>query len=538
MDLLPRPSTVAGMESDRPLAPARVVVRPRRRPRRTLDDLRPLEPRVRVAGDGSTPITGLALASDAVEPGDLFAALPGANRHGAEFAADAAGRGAAAILTDAEGARLAAGSRLAAVLADDPRGELGAIAARIHGTCDRESEHPMPTLFGVTGTNGKTSTVHLLDGILRQLGERSGLSSTAERRVRELRVVSGLTSPEAPELHALLARMREERVTGAALEVSAQALSRSRMDGVRLDVAGFTNLSHDHLDDYADMGEYLAAKARLFTPERADRGVVSLDSPAGPVLVRRATIPVTTVGSDPASDWIVTVVAEEPLRVRFTVRRRGSRRVVRSSASVIGRHMAGNAALAIAMLAESGRDLDAIADAIGGPAGIDAAIPGRIERVSGEGSPAVFVDFGHTADAFARTLDAVRRITPGRVIMVFGADGDRDPTKRPDMARVAALGSDALVITDHHPRFEDPASIRATLVGAAREARPDLELAEIGDPIAAIRAAVELAEPCDAILWAGPGHQDYREVRGRKLAYSAREEARRALADAGWPTRV
>jgi UDP-N-acetylmuramoyl-L-alanyl-D-glutamate--2,6-diaminopimelate ligase len=194
--------------------------------------------------------------------------------------------------------------------------------------------------------------------------------------------------------------------------------------------------------------------------------------------------------------------------------------------------MAHNAGLAIAMLVESGIAFSKIAKAIS--SGVEAYLPGRTERVTAATGPDVFVDFGHSPDAFLNTLAAVRKVTKGKVIMVFGADGDRDATKRPDMARVSAEGCDLLVITDHHPRFEDPASIRATLVESARQARPELEIYEVSPPEAAIRKAVSLAQPGDSILWAGPGHQDYRDIRGVRTPYSARQEARAALSEAGW----
>jgi UDP-N-acetylmuramoyl-L-alanyl-D-glutamate--2,6-diaminopimelate ligase len=194
--------------------------------------------------------------------------------------------------------------------------------------------------------------------------------------------------------------------------------------------------------------------------------------------------------------------------------------------------MAANAGLAIVMLIEADFDPKAIAKAIEG--GIDAYLPGRTERVSGDTGPAVYVDFGHSPDAFLHTLDAVRKVTTGKVIMLFGADGDRDPSKRPAMAQVAAAGSDILVITDHHPRFEDPTSIRAGLEKSARESYPNHEIYNVSPPEAAIRKAVSLATTGDAILWAGPGHQDYRDIRGVRTPYSARKEARDALKEHGW----
>jgi UDP-N-acetylmuramoyl-L-alanyl-D-glutamate--2,6-diaminopimelate ligase len=194
--------------------------------------------------------------------------------------------------------------------------------------------------------------------------------------------------------------------------------------------------------------------------------------------------------------------------------------------------MAANAGLAIVMLIEAGFDVQRIAKAVEG--GIDAYLPGRTERVNGDSGPDVYVDFGHSPDAFLNTLAAVRKVTDGKVIMVFGADGDRDATKRPAMAQVAAEGCDILVVTDHHPRFEDPASIRKTLVDAAVAAKPGLEIYEVSPPEAAIRKAVSLAQEGDAILWAGPGHQDYRDIKGVRTPYSARQEARDALKEFGW----
>jgi UDP-N-acetylmuramoyl-L-alanyl-D-glutamate--2,6-diaminopimelate ligase len=166
--------------------------------------------------------------------------------------------------------------------------------------------------------------------------------------------------------------------------------------------------------------------------------------------------------------------------------------------------------------------------------GIDAYLPGRTELISPTGAPAIYVDFGHSPDAFLNTLAAVRKVTTGKVLMLFGADGDRDPSKREDMAKVAAAGCDILVITDHHPRFEDPASIRKTLFEAAKALRPEMEILEVSPPEAAIRAAVKLVGPGDSILWAGPGHQDYRDIEGVRTPYSARAEARAALKEMGY----
>jgi UDP-N-acetylmuramoyl-L-alanyl-D-glutamate--2,6-diaminopimelate ligase len=522
-------------------APANIppVLRPDSPPVHALDELAARFADA-VRGDVSgVEVTGLTLATADLRRGDVFVAVRGVNRHGAEFAATAGDKGAVAVITDAEGADAAADSGLPVLVVGDPRGVLGDLSAWLYGT-GRDDE--LPLLFGTTGTNGKTSVSHLLEGILGQLGVVTGLSSTAERHIAGQVIVSRLTTPEAYEMHALLALMRERGVEAVAVEVSAQALSRRRVDGLVFDVAGFTNLSHDHLDDYADMREYFEAKLPLFRADRSRRAVVCIDGESGAEVVARSAVPTVTVGTpalalDPdaaaAADWVVHILAERRDGTEFHLSGPDGRSLT-TVVPVIGRHMAANAGLAIVMILEAGYSWQRIVDAL--DAGrIDAYLPGRTELVSGEAGPAVYVDFGHSPDAFEKTLGAIRRVTPGRVVMLVGADGDRDKTKRLDMGRTSVEGSDILVITDHHPRFEDPDTIRATLVEGARAARPDAEIHEYSPPERAIIEAVALVGEGDAILWAGPGHQDYRDIRGMRTPYSARELARRALRDAGWP---
>ncbi len=476
-------------------------------------------------------LTGITMDSRDVRTGDLYVGLPGASFHGASFAADAVARGAVAILTDADGLVPASRSGVPVlVTVESPRLVIGAMAAWLYQT-DRDA----PPVFGMTGTNGKTSTAHFLDSLLRQLGKTTGLSSTAERRIGSEVVASSLTTPESPELHALLARMRESGVDAAIIEVSAHALTRHRVDGLVFEVAAFTNLSQDHLDDYADMDEYFAAKLLLFTPEHARRAVVSLDTPAGATVAARAGIPVSTISSTPgtAADWTVTIDNEQPSFTAFTVAH-ASHGTLSTRVPVIGRHMAANGALAIAMLVESGIALADIAAVLRRDGGITAHLPGRAVQIPVADGPTVYVDSGHTPDAFAKTLEAVRHLTTGRVIMIAGANGDRDQLKRPEMGREAALGSDLLIITDHQPRSEDPALIREAVLAGARAAKPGGDIREIAAPEEAIRAAIREATPVDTILWAGLAEKDYREVAGVKVPFSVLEETRAALAEAGW----
>ncbi|MBB2975999.1 UDP-N-acetylmuramoyl-L-alanyl-D-glutamate--2,6-diaminopimelate ligase [Microbacterium endophyticum] len=514
------------------------VLRPEKPQSRALTDLAARfgsEVRGEITG---VSLTGVTLATADLRAGEAFVAMQGVNRHGAEFAPIAADRGAVAIVTDAAGAEIAADAGLPVIIVENPRAQLGDISAWVYGT---GPDDDLPLLFATTGTNGKTSVSHILEGILTQLGVSTGLSSTAERHIAGQVIVSRLTTPEASEFHALLALMRERGVEAVAVEVSAQALSRHRVDGMMFDVAGFTNLSHDHLDDYADMAEYFQAKLPLFHADRSRRAVICLDSAAGADVVAACEVPCVTVATpdiaeDPeaaaAADWVVAIDEERPDGTTFTLS--GAAGSLTTTVPVIGRHMAANSALAIVMLLEGGYEWADLRAALDGRR-IEAHLPGRTQLVSGLTGPAVYVDFGHSPDAFEKTLAAIRRVTPGRVLMLFGADGDRDATKRLDMGRTAVEGSDILVITDHHPRFEDPEGIRSVLLKGARQARPDAEIYEFSPPERAIVEAVGLVSDGDAILWAGPGHQDYRDIRGQRTPYSARELARRALRNAGWP---
>ena len=519
------------------IAPTPPVLRPEHPPRRRLTELAERFA-ARTIGDlAEVEATGITLATADLRPGEVFVAVPGARRHGAEFAADAVSRGAVAVVTDEAGAQAATAAGVPVLVVDDPRARLGAISAWMYGT-----DADMPLLLAITGTNGKTSVSHLVEGILRGLGKVTGLSSTAERHIADQVIPSRLTTPEASEMHALLALMRERGVEAAMVEVSAQALSRHRVDGLVFDVAGFTNLTHDHLDDYGDMATYLEAKLALFRPDRSRRGAVCVDAPEGREVARRSEVPVTTVltpalADGPVdADWVVDILDERPDGTTFRLSHRDGRSLV-TTVPVIGSHMASNAGLAVVLLVEAGIDWGELIALLDG-ARIPAELPGRIQRVSGARGPAVYIDFAHSPDAFVKTLEAVRRVTPGRVVMLTAANGDRDVTKREDMGRTAVLGSDMLVVTDQHPRSEDPALIRAALVAGARRARPEADIHEVTPPEQAVAFAVSQVAEGDAVLWAGPGHQHYREIAGVRVPFDAAEAARAALRAAGWPPDV
>ncbi len=486
------------------------------------------------SGSLDTVATGTTLDSRDVRPGDLYLALPGARRHGAEFSAQVESRGAVAILTDAAGAALVRAAEVdlpVLVTTEDPRTVAGAVSALVYGTGDLAAK-----VFGITGTNGKTSVVYLLAELMHAAGMKIGLSSTAERRVGDTVIASSLTSPEAPELHGLLARMIEEHVEGIALEVSAHATARHRIDGVNFDVVAFNNFSRDHLDDFGDMETYFAAKLALFAPEHASRAVVVVDGPFGKRVAREALVPVTTLATEYGvnADWHLAVTRQDLDGVSFVLQGPEGAHF-RGSVPLFGRFMAENAALALIMLHEAGISVDRVASGLE-HGRIPVYIPGRLEAINPDAplsrAPRFYVDYGHTPGSFAATLEALSEVAPGRIIFMFGADGDRDSDKRGEMGRIAAAGSDVVIICDYHPRSEPPEAIRAQLIAGAQSAN-HAEVHEVPDARVAIRRAISLARPGDVILYAGPGHEDFQEVAGAQLAYSARDEVRGALREAG-----
>ena len=485
---------------------------------------------------GDALVTGVSLHTGFTMPGDIFVALSGVHRHGAEFWADAKTRGALALLTDQAGLDVLGEQHPPVILVEHPREVLGVMSGALYGTSPLEGLR----VCAVTGTNGKTSTAYLLDAVMRGLGWTTALSTTAERHVALTAYPSTLTTPEAPEIHAMLGLAKELGAAGVALEVSAQAIARHRLDGVVATVAGFTNLSHDHFEDFGNMENYFQAKAQLFTPSLAHQAVVCVDGVWGQKLAATAPIPVTTVGGvttqpvDGVPHWSYRVVLEESAASVFELTG-PSGLSLSLRAPIIGDHMVANAALAAVMLIQSGVEASELERHMGPETpGIPVFLPGRIERVSGVSGPQVFVDAGRSEDAYRATLATVRARTSGRLVMVCGTSGNRDASKRPLMGAAAAELADVVIVTDDDPRKEDPAVIRAGLLSGARSVA-NAVVHEIPDPTEAIRFAIGLIDEGDSIVWSGPGSQSYRDIGGEKVPYSARDEARRALGEAGWP---
>jgi UDP-N-acetylmuramoyl-L-alanyl-D-glutamate--2,6-diaminopimelate ligase len=459
-----------------------------------------------VLGDpAGVVVTGLTLNSQRVEQGDLYAAVAGARAHGAAYSADAVGSGAVAILTDADGAERARAAGVPVLVVDAPRRLLGSLAARIHG-----EPATSLTLMAVTGTQGKTTTTRLLESGLQGAGVRAAVVGTVGTRIAGEDVTTALTTPEAPDLHALFAVMREHQVQACAMEVSSHALVMGRVDGVVFDVAAFTNLGRDHLDFHADLDDYFAAKASLFTSERARLGLTNVDDEHGRQLLERATIPMRTFSAAGAdADWRAVDVALRPEGSTFTVVSPSGDRIP-AGVPLTGSFNVANALCAIALAAEGGFDPTPVAKALAATDGV----PGRLERIDAGQDFLAVVDYAHKPDALEAALGALRPLTSGRLILVIGAGGDRDTGKRPEMGAIGARLADLLVVTDDNPRSEDPAAIRAEILAGAHTvpAGTRAEVVELGSRREAIAHAIAAARPGDVVLVAGKGHETGQEI--------------------------
>ncbi|MGO4493559.1 Mur ligase family protein, partial [Arthrobacter sp. 2YAF22_2] len=415
----------------------------------------------------AVPVTGISLNSRAVLAGDLYVALPGASRHGADFVSQAVEAGAVAVLTDDVGARLLALANdisVPVLVAAAPRSLVGRLSALIYRS--RPADADAPALFGVTGTNGKTTTTYFINSLLQALGKKTGLIGTIEILAGAEAIPSLLTTPESPDVHALLALMRERGLDAASMEVSSHAIAFHRVDGVEFDVAGFTNLTQDHLDLHGSMEEYFQTKARLFTAGRARAAVVTVDDDWGQKLAAGAGIPVTTLATVTGdADW--TVVAPRPrgLGTVFGLQHRDGTEL-RVHTGLPGSFNVANAALATVMVLAGGAGAAEVQAALDGADPFTVAVPGRMQLVAT--APAAVVDFAHNPDALARALEAVRSPTTGsKVIVVFGATGQRDQGKRPAMGAIAARLADTVIISDDDPHDEDAAAIRADVMAGA-----------------------------------------------------------------------
>ena len=483
-----------------------------------LSDLLQADAIVAVKGSLDRPISGLALDSRRVVPGNLFFALPGRRTDGVWFVDEAISQGAVAIVTQRMPAHPPA--HVTFIQVADARSSLACVARRFHRAPDQDLE-----VVGVTGTNGKTTVSHLLNHFLDGAG-RAGLLGTITYDLGARVVPSYQTTPEAPEIFGMLAQMRDAGCRQAVMEVSSHGIDQRRVLGLKFAVAIFTNLTRDHLDYHQTFEAYFEVKTRLFTgatgvaPKAA---VINLDDPYGPRLL--ALLPpglaTVTFGEDPQA-----MVRAERVDLGFKgatfrlVWPGGSREI---SSPLLGRYNVSNVLAAVAAAVALGRDPAVFLGRIASFPGV----PGRMERIEAGQRFNVLVDYAHTDDALRNALGMLRPITPGRLLVVFGCGGDRDRSKRPLMVQAVQAHADFAIATADNPRSEPLERIFSDMRdGVTAPAK----IAWIDDRRRALSLALDLAKPGDCLLVAGKGHENYQETGGTRLAFDDREVLRDLIA--------
>jgi UDP-N-acetylmuramoyl-L-alanyl-D-glutamate--2,6-diaminopimelate ligase len=462
-------------------------------------------------------IRGLTLDSRAVQPGWLFIAVPGARADGRAYLAGAYARGAAAAVYETKDF-VSEARYTNAIGVKDLREHVGVIADRFYGAPSRKLQ-----VIGVTGTNGKTTTTHLLAQVLDRPPARCGLIGTLGSGFPDRLDPSLHTTPDAVSVHGLLAKFADTGTKTVCMEVSSHALDQARVAGVAFGIAVFTNLTHDHLDYHGDMDAYAAAKARLFDFPHLQAVVINQDDAFGRELIERTRgrAQLLTFGLR-AGDVRARVVEPSVAGLALTVVTPHGETHLRSP--LLGRFNAANLLAVLAVLLVTGMPLTEAA------ARLSQAQPvaGRMERFgAGAGQPLVVVDYAHTPDALEKVLQALREHTSARLVCVFGCGGDRDRGKRPLMGRIAEQLADVVILTNDNPRHEDPASI-INEIATGMQTTPSA----VPDRTQAIRAALSEAGAGDIVLVAGKGHEDYQQFGDRRLAYSDRDTVRVLLGEA------
>ena len=499
-----------------------------------LEQLLSCLPEGSVSGDSDIEITSLCYDSRNIAPGGLFFALRGVKSDGSEFVEAAVKGGAVAVVAD----RPCAVAGVTVVQVPDARRAMSLMAALFHGT---------PTagipVVGITGTNGKTTTSYLVEGILEQAGFPSAVLGTISYRFGATTLPAPNTTPESVDLQRILRELVDLGARGAVMEVSSHSLEQHRPDGCLFDVALFTNLTRDHLDYHLDMESYFNSKLRLFTDLLAAtsekplrRAVVNLDDPYGERIARAATAPVLTYAMAGAADLTVTEAEFSVHGISCRISTPVGEIAIKSE--LLGRFNLYNILGAVGAGLALGFSREAIRAGIEG----HKRVPGRLERVeSGEGIT-VLVDYAHTGDALENVLSTIAELKTDRIITIFGCGGDRDKGKRPVMGEIAARYSDLAVVTSDNPRTEEPRAIIEDVRGGIlplglREYSieelaggfQEKGFATIESRRAAVRAAILAARPGDIVVLAGKGHEDYQIVGTEKFHFDDREEAAAAL---------
>jgi UDP-N-acetylmuramoyl-L-alanyl-D-glutamate--2,6-diaminopimelate ligase len=474
----------------------------------------------RVFGTVPATVHGLTADSRTVQRGDCFVAVPGFKQDARRFIPEAVARGAGLVVTEGEAVP---GIAVPQVLVPATRPALARLAAAYHGHPSRAL-----TVVGITGTNGKTTTSYLVDALLRAQGP-TGILGTIQYVVGDQVRPAGQTTPEALDIQGMLATMRERGVRGVAMEVSSHALALSRVDALAFDIAVFTNLTQDHLDFHGTLEQYGRAKRRLFellaaSPKRPRTAVVNGDDPWGARMVAGLDLEVLSFGL--GAGHRVRAAAWTSALDGIHMRVETPRGPMDVASPLIGEHNVMNLLGAVGVGLGLGLEPPVIARALAGVS----AVPGRFEQVRAGQPFLVVVDYAHTPDALERVLTTARKITSGRLGVVFGCGGDRDRTKRPIMGEIAARLADHAWITSDNPRSEPPQAIIDEIVAGVRRiwAAPD-RYAMVADRRAAIFAALSWAGPGDAIVIAGKGHETYQVVGSDVLPFDDRAVARHIL---------
>ena len=457
-------------------------------------------------------ISGVTHNDSEVQPGDLFIAMPGAKRHGAEFAAHAQKNGAVAFLTDAAGSDLIAGlvGEAPILVVANPRLIAGEIAALLYND-------PMRDLncIAITGTNGKTTVTTLLHQIFTAAHRDSGLIGTVETRIGSEVLASQRTTPESTDLQSLAAVMRERHMRHLIIEASSHALQLHRLEGAHFAIAGFTNLTQDHLDFHGDMENYFAAKSALFKYEKADLALINIDDPYGKRLAESTELPVITLARfNEKANWRFIDIASATKSAQLKIR--GSAGIlIETTTTLRGSYNFDNLLMAIAIAVESGVDpidIAAIVPHISGAAG-------RLEDVSVGQDFAAIVDYAHTPDAVTNILKSLREFTSGKIIAVLGCGGDRDAGKRAVMGKSLHDNADVSIFTSDNPRSEDPEAILQAMTSGVSISEPSRV---ISDRAAAISYAVSIASAGDTVAVLGKGHEIGQEIKGQIFDFDDR----------------
>ena len=445
-------------------------------------------------------ITGVTHNSLDVETGDLFVGIAGAKHHGVEFAASAKKNGAVAIVTDAKGAELF--TELPTLIVNNPREAAALVATYLY-------RQPMRDLhsIGITGTNGKTTVTTILHQIFQLAGREAGLIGTVETRIGAEYFKAARTTPEAPQLQALAAVMKERHMRHLVMEVSSHAISLQRIKGAHFSYVGFTNLTQDHLDFHGSMQEYFAVKSKLFTFEFADLGFINIDDPYGAQLAEKCEIPVISLSRiNQGAEWHFIDLDSE--RTGTGLRLRGTGGIlIETNTSLRGGYNLDNLLMAIAIAHQAGIDpieIAAIVPKIHGAAG-------RLDEVKIGQNFGAYVDYAHTPDAVSNVLKTAKEFTDGKVIAVLGCGGDRDSSKRPLMGKALSEFSDVAIFTSDNPRSENPDDILKQMVGGLKINQPSSVIVDRKD---AISYAVSIASAGDCVLVLGKGHETGQEING------------------------